>query len=143
MFSLRTPFESLIQSGSITIQSMGCDHKAISSLKLYQTVQLPKLVNRSLSASQRDGRGQRILKLQSHYFIVLLFYAAIAVLPSYHLYAFCLAQLNRASAVAFILSGVLLIRNKNQTKKFVSLLNLCVCHASIFFFHIPSGPCRD
>lgn len=58
MFSFRTPFESLIYSGSVSIQSMGYDHKVIFNLKLYSTVQLPQLVNRSLLAVLRDGRGQ-------------------------------------------------------------------------------------
>lgn len=72
-FPLRTPFECLVQSGSNTIQSVGCDHKVIFNLKLYSSVQLPKLITRSLSAILKDDSGQRILKLYSYYFIVLLF----------------------------------------------------------------------
>lgn len=49
-------------------------------------------------------------------FYGLVSYAAIAILPSYGLYAFSLSQLNNAFAVAFILSDVLLTENKIQAK---------------------------
>ena len=102
----------------------GCDHKVIFNLKSYLTVWLPKL-NRSLSAILRDGGSQRIIELWYHYFIVL-FHASIAVLLSYHLCAFCLSQLKKAFTMALILSGFLFIKNRNQTKKCVTVKYMSV-----------------
>ena len=104
----------------------GCDHKVIFNLKSCLTVWLPEL-NRSLSAILRGGGSQRIIELWYHYFVVL-FHASTAVSLSYHLGAFCLSQLNTAFTMACILSGVLFIKNRNQTtkKKCVTVKYMCV-----------------
>lgn len=108
----------------------GCDHKLMFNLKSCLTVWLPKL-NRSLSTILRDGGSQRIIELWYHYFIVLC-HASIAVLLSYHLCAFCLSQLNKAFIMAFLLSGVLFIKSRNQTKKMCHSERY-VCIMSILF----------
>ena len=109
----------------------GCDHKVIFNLKSCLTVWLPEL-NRSLSAILRGGGSQRIIELWYHYFVVL-FHASTAVSLSYHLGAFCLSQLNTAFTMACILSGVLFIKNRNQTKKKMCHSEIYVCIMSILF----------
>lgn len=73
-----------------------------------------------LSTILRDGGSQRIIELWYHYFIVFVS-LAIAVLLSYHLCAFCLSQLNKAFIMAFLLSGVLFIKNEIKQKKCVTV----------------------
>ena len=111
----------------------GCDHKVIFSLKSCLTVWLPEL-NRSLSAILRGGGSQRIIELWYHYFVVL-FHASTAVSLSHHLGAFCLSQLHKAFTMARILSGVLFIKNRNQTKKNVSQWNICVYYVNFTSIH--------
>jgi len=122
---------------------MGCDHKVISNLKLYSTVQLPKLVNRSLLTILRDGRDQRNVKLWSRYFIVFS-YAAIAILPSYCLYAFSLSQLNNAFAVALFSQIFYSLKTKVKQKTFdrltaKSVLCMCVCVCAIRQFYFQNA----